>query len=160
MRPFYYDGWDAGVINPLTSAGARARDTVGEPYTVVLLLDGRLHVVMREARTWDGPADVGKYEYPHVAARTITTYSVSGARTDLVEPLGTAVPGRIQLRRSAHPGCPSPRSAIGTSSYGRVCNRGRRRGGRSGCARLSGDQRRRVVVRVGTGVGGRLGQCD
>ncbi|MGC4861042.1 DUF4241 domain-containing protein [Micromonospora sp. NRRL B-16802] len=124
LEAVYCDGWDAGVVNPLTSVTAKARDAVGEPYTVLLLLNGQLCAVMdlswsdgycritrfdpadrqlsrhllrgtdegdlflREARTWDGPADAGKYEYPHVAARTTTTYSTSGMRTDIVEPRG------------------------------------------------------------------------
>lgn len=124
LAAVYCGGWDAGVVNPLTPAAARARDAAGEPYTVVLLLDGRPHAVMdlswsdgyccisrfdvaertrsrhllrgtaegglflREARTWDGPADAGKHEYPHVAARTTTTYSLSGTRTDVAEPHG------------------------------------------------------------------------
>jgi hypothetical protein len=120
----YGDGWDAGVVNPLTPAAARERDAAGEPYTVVLVRDGRRHAVLdlawadgycrisrfdaadrqvsrhlfrgtgegdlflREARTWDGPPDAGKHEYPHVAARTASTYSLSGVRTDVVEPRG------------------------------------------------------------------------
>ncbi|MBM7494370.1 hypothetical protein JOD64_005592 [Micromonospora luteifusca] len=124
LEAVYCDGWDAGVVNPLTAATAKARDAVGEPYTVLFLLNGRLRAAMdlswcdgycritrfdaadrtlsmhllrgtgdgdlflREARTWDGPADAGRYEYPHVATRTTTTYSVSGTRTDIVEPHG------------------------------------------------------------------------
>jgi hypothetical protein len=124
LEAVYCDGWDAGVVNPVTPSVARARDAAGEPYTVVLSLDGRPHAVLdlswsdgycriqrfdaadrmlsrhvlrgtgngdlflREARTWDGPPDVGTFEYPHVAARTITTYSPSGTRTDIIEPRG------------------------------------------------------------------------
>ncbi|NMO53426.1 DUF4241 domain-containing protein [Actinoplanes sp. TBRC 11911] len=124
LEAVYCDGWDAGVINPVTPAAARARDTAGNPYTVVLLLDGLLHAVLdlswsdaycliarfdaddrqlsrhllrgtgegdlflREVRTWDGPPGVGKYEFPHVAARTKTTYGVAGPRIDIVEPRG------------------------------------------------------------------------
>ena len=124
LEVVYCDGWDAGVINPVTPAAARARDAAGNPYTVVLLLHGRLHAVLdlswsdgycqvarfdaddrqlsrhllrgtgegdlflREARTWVGPPGVGKYEFPHVAARTTTTYGVAGPRIDIVEPRG------------------------------------------------------------------------
>ncbi|GAA2388969.1 hypothetical protein [Dactylosporangium salmoneum] len=42
----YCDGWDGGVVNPLTATVAQARDAAGEPYTVVLLLDGRRHAVL------------------------------------------------------------------------------------------------------------------
>ncbi|GAA2388975.1 DUF4241 domain-containing protein [Dactylosporangium salmoneum] len=48
--------------------------------------DGELF--LRRAATWDGPPDVGEYEYPHVAARTSTTYRLSGERTDVIEPRG------------------------------------------------------------------------
>lgn len=135
------------MVNPLTPAAARARDAAGEPYTVVLLLDGRLHAVMdmswsdgycrisrfdvaertrsrllirgtaegdlflREARTWDGPADAGKYEYPHVAARTTTTYSLSGTRTDITEPHGDR--GARQDSASTQPAPRLPIPAFG-----------------------------------------------
>jgi hypothetical protein len=46
LEAVYCDGWDAGVVNPVTPAAARARDAEGDPYTVVLLLDGRLHAVL------------------------------------------------------------------------------------------------------------------
>ncbi|GAB3848805.1 hypothetical protein ACFPIJ_55975 [Dactylosporangium cerinum] len=124
LEAVYCDGWDAGVVNPLPVTVARERDAAGEPYTVVLLLQGRLHAVMdlswsdeycrvsrfdaaqrplsrhvfrgtgvgdlflREIRTWDGPPDVGRYEYLHVAARTLTTFDVTGRRTDVIEPRG------------------------------------------------------------------------
>lgn len=43
---------------------------------------------LREARTWHGPPDAGRYEYPHVSARTFTTHHLDGRRTDIVEPRG------------------------------------------------------------------------
>ncbi|MFG1779794.1 DUF4241 domain-containing protein [Micromonospora sp. NPDC049048] len=124
LEVVYCDGWDDGVVNPLTAKAAQARDAAGEPYTAVLLIDDRRHAVLdvswadeycrvsrfdaagrqvschelrgtgdgdlflRRAATWDGPPDVGEYEYPHVAARTRTTYRLSGTRTDVVEPCG------------------------------------------------------------------------
>ncbi|MEW2330736.1 DUF4241 domain-containing protein [Micromonospora chersina] len=124
LEVVYCDGWDDGVVNPLTAAAAETRDVAGEPYTAVLLIDGRRHAVMdlswadeycrmsrfdaagrqvschelrgtgsgdlflRRAATWDGPPDVGEHEYPHVAARTCTTYRLSGERTHVVEPRG------------------------------------------------------------------------
>ena len=48
--------------------------------------DGDLFV--RRVRTWAGPPDVGEWEYPHVAARHVTTYCLSGERTDVDEPRG------------------------------------------------------------------------
>ncbi|MGC1209910.1 MAG: DUF4241 domain-containing protein [Micromonospora sp.] len=120
----YCDGWDGGVVNPLTPTAAMVRDAAGEPYTVVLLIDGRRHAVMdlswadgyccvsrfdvagrqvsrhllrgtpdgdlflRQAFTWNGPPDVGEYEYPHVAARTSATYRLSDERIDVIEPHG------------------------------------------------------------------------
>lgn len=120
----YCDGWDDGVVNPLTATAAQTRDAAGEPYTAVLLIEGRRHAVMdvswadeycrvsrfdaasrqvschelcgtgsgdlflRRPATWDGSPHVGEHEYPHVAARTCTTYRLSGERTDVVEPRG------------------------------------------------------------------------
>ncbi|MET7398051.1 DUF4241 domain-containing protein [Dactylosporangium sp. NPDC005572] len=133
----YCDGWDGGVVNPLTPSIAQARDAAGEPYTVVLLIDGRRHAVLdlswvdgyccvsrfdaagrqvsrhvlrgaadgdlflRQAAAWDGPPDVGEHEYPHVAARTSTTYRLSGERTDVIEPRGDL--GRRHESRSVQP---------------------------------------------------------
>ncbi len=144
LEAVYCDGWDAGVVNPLTSSAAKARDAAAEPYTVVLLLDGRLHAVMdlswsdgycritrfdaaertlsrhllrgtgegdlflREVRTWDGPDDAGKHEYPHVAARTTTTYTVSGTRTDIVEPHGDRGIRRDSTSQQRPPRLPIP----------------------------------------------------
>ncbi|MEU5950379.1 hypothetical protein ABZ793_33215, partial [Micromonospora sp. NPDC047465] len=137
LEAVYCDGWDGGVVNPLSPTDAEARDAAGEPYTVVLLIDDRRHAVMdlswddgyccvsrfdaagrqvsrhllrgtpdgelflRRASTWDGPPDVGEYEYPHVAARTSTTYRLSGERTDVIEPRGDL--GARHESRSVHP---------------------------------------------------------
>jgi hypothetical protein len=46
LAVLYGDGWDEAVINRLEPAAARERDRTGEPYTVVLALDGRLHAVL------------------------------------------------------------------------------------------------------------------
>jgi len=124
FESLYCDGWDDAVVNPLTATVAQARDEVGDPYTVVLLLDGRLGAVMdlswadryccvsrfdgagrqvskhvlrgaadgelflRRVHTWHGPADVGEYESPHVAARASITYRLSGERIEVIEPRG------------------------------------------------------------------------
>jgi hypothetical protein len=49
---------------------------------------GEGDLFLRKAHTWDGPPGVGKYEFPHVAARTTTTYDLPGPRIDIVEPRG------------------------------------------------------------------------
>lgn len=141
----YCDGWDDAVVNPLPAAVAQARDAVGDPYTVVLVLEGRLHAVidlswvdryccvsrfdtagrqvsrhrlrgsvdselfLHRADTWDGPPEVGKYEYPHVAARTSTTYRLSGERVEIIEPRGDL--GARSESRSVHP---APRLPVPT----------------------------------------------
>lgn len=46
MEAVYADGWDDGVVNPLSCAAARDRHLAGLPYSVVLTVDGRLHAVM------------------------------------------------------------------------------------------------------------------
>ncbi len=46
MAAVYCDGWDDGVVNPLTPDQAEARDSAGEPYSVVLLAGGRPHTVL------------------------------------------------------------------------------------------------------------------
>src|SRR5688500_13107736 len=42
----YCEGWDDGVVNPLTQDQAESRDSAGEPYSVVLLAGGRPHPVL------------------------------------------------------------------------------------------------------------------
>jgi hypothetical protein len=46
LSAVYADGWDGGVVNPLSRAIAEARDAAGEPYTVVLLAGDRRHAVL------------------------------------------------------------------------------------------------------------------
>ncbi|WUI04035.1 DUF4241 domain-containing protein [Spirillospora sp. NBC_00431] len=143
----YADGWDDEVVNPLTRAVAEARDAAGEPYTVLLLIDGRRHAVLdiswsdgycrverydaagrrlsqhelrgtpdgdlflRRARTWDGSAtpDAGVFEFPHVAARHVTTYRLSGERTDVDEPLGDRGSRNESRSSQSPPRLPIPR---------------------------------------------------
>ena len=57
----YCDGWDDGIVNPLTRTAAQARDTAGEPYSVVLLAADRLHAVLDLA--WaDGFCGLSRYD--------------------------------------------------------------------------------------------------
>ncbi|WP_330186418.1 DUF4241 domain-containing protein [Dactylosporangium sp. AC04546] len=68
--------------------------------------DGELF--LRMAATWDGPPDAGEYEYPHVAARTSTTYRLSGERTDVIEPRGDLGARRETRSVQSPPQLPTP----------------------------------------------------
>ena len=57
----YCDGWDDGIVNPLTRTQAQARDAAGEPYSVVLLAADRRHAVLDIA--WaDGFCGLSRYD--------------------------------------------------------------------------------------------------
>jgi hypothetical protein len=149
LEAVYADGWDGGwdgvVVNPLARAVAEARDAAGEPYSVVLLADGRRHAVLdiswgdgycrvsrcdpagrplsrhelrgtpdgdlfvRQARTWAGPPDAGEQEYPHVAARHVTTYRLGGEREDVDEPRGDRGSRHVSRTLQDPPRLPVPR---------------------------------------------------
>jgi len=46
MTAVFAEGWDDGLVGPITRAVAAGRDAAGEPYTVVFVLDGRRHAVL------------------------------------------------------------------------------------------------------------------
>jgi len=46
MTAVFAEGWDDGLVGPITRAAAGARDAAGEPYTVVFVVDGRRHAVL------------------------------------------------------------------------------------------------------------------
>lgn len=47
LAAVYADGWQNGVVNPLTRVEAEARDASGEPYAVLFVADGRLDTVLQ-----------------------------------------------------------------------------------------------------------------
>ncbi|MEE6258091.1 DUF4241 domain-containing protein [Plantactinospora sonchi] len=61
LAAVYADGWDDAVVNPLTRTAAEARDAAGEPYSVVLLRDGRRHAVI-DISWVDGYCHVSRYD--------------------------------------------------------------------------------------------------
>jgi hypothetical protein len=86
LEAVYCDGWDGGVVNPLTATAAQTRDAAGEPYTVVLLLDGRRHAVLD--LSWaDGYCCVSRFD---TAGRQVSRHVLRGTAD-----------GELFLRRAA-----------------------------------------------------------
>lgn len=130
----YCEGWDNGLVNPLTRDAAEARDSAGEPYTVVLLADGCLHTVLNISWT-EGYCAVLRHDTAgrriashelrrapegdlflresttwaspadDASARHRTTWQLGGRRRDEVEPAGM----RGGLRTFADDGFTPPR---------------------------------------------------
>ena len=118
LAAMYCEGWDDGLINPLTQDEAESRDSAGEPYSVVLLAGGRLHSVLniswtegycavehhdssgrvigshewRRAREGDlflrESANRASSDDPAVAARHRIDWQLAGRRNDSIEPAG------------------------------------------------------------------------
>jgi hypothetical protein len=63
---------------------------------------------LQRAATWDGPPELDGAEFVHVAARTSTTYRLSGERTDIVEPEGDRGERRDSRTTEAPPRLPVP----------------------------------------------------
>ncbi|GAB2593154.1 hypothetical protein Aab01nite_36600 [Paractinoplanes abujensis] len=113
----YCEGWDNGLVNPLTQDQAESRDSAGEPYSVVLLAGGRLHTVLNISWT-EGYCAVLRYDADghrvaahelrrapegdlflresatwaapadDAAARHRTAWQINGRRSDDIEPAG------------------------------------------------------------------------
>ncbi|MBL7256130.1 DUF4241 domain-containing protein [Paractinoplanes lichenicola] len=113
----YCEGWDNGLVNPLTQDQAESRDSAGEPYSVVLLAGDRLHTVLNISWT-EGYCAVLRYDAgghrvvshelrrapegdlflresttwaspaDDSSARHRTTWQIGGRRSDDIEPAG------------------------------------------------------------------------
>ncbi|MGK5684994.1 DUF4241 domain-containing protein [Actinoplanes sp. URMC 104] len=112
LAAVYCEGWDDGLVNPLTSDQAEARDSFGKPYSVVLLSGGRLRSVLNISWTegYCGVVhydDAGERTAVHELrrapegdlflresttwdgpARHTTSWQLSGRRSDSIEPAG------------------------------------------------------------------------
>ncbi|MCM4080568.1 DUF4241 domain-containing protein [Paractinoplanes hotanensis] len=112
----YCEGWDDGVVNPLTPDRAESRDSAGEPYSVVLLAGGRPHTVL-DISWAEGYCAVTRYDADGrriavhefrrapegdlflresttwhdpagAGARHRTSWQIGGRRNDSIEPAG------------------------------------------------------------------------
>jgi len=133
LAAVYCEGWEAGLVNPFTPDQAESRDSVGEPYSVVLLAGGRPHTVLdiswaegyfavtrldlagrkvaahelRRAPEGDLFLRVSSTGAGPEAARHRTTWQISGRRTDFIEPAGDRG-GHYDLVDVAPPRLPIP----------------------------------------------------
>ncbi|MCY1141741.1 DUF4241 domain-containing protein [Actinoplanes sp. Pm04-4] len=116
LAAVYCEGWDDGIVNPLTPDQAESRDSAGEPYSVVLLAGGRPHSVLNVSwaegycavtrlNTEGGRAAVHEFRRaregdlflresttwdgtPGAGARHQTSWQLNGRRNDSIEPAG------------------------------------------------------------------------
>ncbi len=100
LAAVYCEGWDGGIVNPLTPDEAESRDSAGEPYSVVLLAGGRLHSVLNIS--WaEGYCAVLRYD---VERRLIASHEWRRAREGdlfLRESATWAIPSGADLPQAA-----------------------------------------------------------
>ncbi|MEU8228425.1 DUF4241 domain-containing protein [Actinoplanes sp. NPDC048967] len=129
LTTVYCDGWDDGVVNPLTRDIAEARHAGGEPYSVVLLAGGRAHAVV-DVALGDGYLGLTRFDgYGGRASRhqwrrsrtgdlflrearrwqgtttTTVSFELNGRRTDFVERGNSSA-------KDFTPDSPAPRLAV------------------------------------------------